>query len=318
MTVGGESLVDSSPADLPPDGPPPPGQYKEVTSFGSNPGNLRMFKYVPGGMPKSPAPLVLALHGCEESADQHAKETQWSTLADHKKVYVLFPQQDVANNKARCFNWFMISDYGHGKGESQSIIQMVEQMKKDHAVDAKRIYVSGLSAGAAMAINLAAVYPDVFVGAGAMAGIPYGCATDVMSGLDCMKGKKTLTGQQWGDVARKARPGYSGPYPRMVIFHGDKDGMISYTVLDESTKQWVNLHGAATQPKVDDTVAGHTHRVYHDKADKPVLETFLIKGMGHGVPVDPGTGPNQGGALSLFSFDVNLWAMHRLAQFWGL
>ncbi|MFN2168481.1 MAG: alpha/beta hydrolase family esterase [Anaerolineae bacterium] len=316
MKPGGEGLVDSS-VDLPPDGPPPKGVFSEVTAFGANPGNLRMFKYVPGAMPKSPAPLVVALHGCEMTADQHAKATGWNDLADVRRVYVVYPEQAAANNPSTCFNWFQTSDYAHGQGESQSIVQMVEQMKKDHAIDAQRIYVTGLSAGAAMAVDLGAVYPDLFVGVAAMAGIPYGCATDVTSGLSCMKGKDQ-TPEQWGDAARKARPGYSGPYPRMAVYHGDKDGMISYSILQEIMEQWVNLHGTDAQPEVDDAISGHTHRVYHDKSGQPVVETFLIKGMGHGIPVDLGNGPKQGGAVSLFSFNVKLWSSYYIAEFWGL
>jgi poly(3-hydroxybutyrate) depolymerase len=190
-------------------------------------------------------------------------------------------------------------------------------MKKDHSIDGKRIFVTGLSAGGAMAVNLGAVYPDLFVGVAAMAGLPYGCATDVASGLSCMKGKDQ-TPQQWGDVARKARPGYGGPYPRMAVYHGDKDGMVAHSILDEIMEQWVNLHGADTQPEVEDTVSGHPRRVYHDQAGQPVVETFLIKGMGHGIPVDPGTGPKQGGSVSLFSFNVKLWSTHYIAAFWGL
>ena len=39
----------------------------ETTGFGSNPGGLRMFSFVPGNLQQAPA-LVVVLHGCGQTA----------------------------------------------------------------------------------------------------------------------------------------------------------------------------------------------------------------------------------------------------------
>ena len=54
----------------------PASAQTEVTGFGSNPGNLRMFKHVPAGVPAN-APLVVALHGCAQSASSNVAEPGW-------------------------------------------------------------------------------------------------------------------------------------------------------------------------------------------------------------------------------------------------
>src|ERR1700742_248373 len=81
------------------------GHLSELTTFGANPGNLRMFVYVPEGLPRL-APLVVALHGCSKSAEEYDHGAGWSSLADRFGFAVLYPQQQPANNPKNCFSWF--------------------------------------------------------------------------------------------------------------------------------------------------------------------------------------------------------------------
>jgi poly(3-hydroxybutyrate) depolymerase len=46
-----------------------PTKLRELFGFGANPGNLRMFAYTPERLPHK-APLVIALHGCTQTADE--------------------------------------------------------------------------------------------------------------------------------------------------------------------------------------------------------------------------------------------------------
>ncbi|HEY1585897.1 MAG TPA: PHB depolymerase family esterase, partial [Polyangia bacterium] len=130
----------------------------QVTSFGSNPGGLRMWKYVPANMPAN-APLVLALHACTQQAADYVK-AGWNTLADQYKFYVLYPEQTSTNNALTCFNWAGNNtnpitgdndpaNLTRAMGENESMKQMIDQMKSDYSVDGKRVFISGLSGGAA-------------------------------------------------------------------------------------------------------------------------------------------------------------------------
>ena len=288
----------------------------EVTGFGSNPGNLRMFKYVPSGLPAG-APMVVALHGCAQSASSYDDETGWQLLADRYRFSLLLPQQQSANNSSSCFNWFEAGDTARGQGEALSIKQMVDRMIADHGVATSRVYVTGLSAGGAMTSVMLATYPDVFAGGAILSGLPYRCATTQTAAFSCMNPGSDLTPAQWGDKVRAAST-WTGPWPIVSIWHGDADYTVRPMNLAESMDQWTNVHGIDQTADVSDTVAGYPHKVYKDAAGVARVETYTITGMGHGTPVDPGTGESQCGTAGAYILDVNICSSYYIARFFGL
>jgi poly(hydroxyalkanoate) depolymerase family esterase len=288
----------------------------EVTGFGSNPGNLRMFKYVPPGLPAN-APLVVAMHGCSQSAASYDAETGWQMLAQRWQFALLLPQQQSANNSSTCFNWFEAGDTARGSGEALSIKQMVDRMRTDHASDPARVYVTGLSAGGAMTAVMLAAYPEVFAGGAIVAGLPYRCATSQSAAFSCMNPGTDLTPVQWGDKVRAASS-HTGAWPIVSIWHGDSDYVVRPANLTESMQQWTNVHGIDQTADVSDTVGGFPHRVYKDAGGTPRVETYTITGMGHGTPVDPGTGETQCGTAGAYILDVNLCSSYYIGHFWSL
>jgi poly(hydroxyalkanoate) depolymerase family esterase len=288
----------------------------EVTGFGSNPGNLRMFKYVPSGLPAN-APLVVALHGCSQTAANYDAETGWQLFADRFRFALLLPQQQSANNSSGCFNWFVPGDISRGQGEALSIKQMVDRMVADHGLAASRTYATGLSAGGAMTSALLAAYPDVFAGGAILAGLPYRCATSQSAAFGCMNPGSDLSPGQWGDLVRAASS-WSGPWPIVSIWHGDGDFVVRPMNLTESMEQWTNVHGIDQIAEVSDTVGGFPHRVYKTPSGQTRVETFTITGMGHGTPVDPGAGETQCGTAGAYILDVNLCSSYYIARFFGL
>ncbi|HET6782898.1 MAG TPA: PHB depolymerase family esterase [Pseudoxanthomonas sp.] len=288
----------------------------EVTGFGSNPGNLRMFKYVPSGLPTN-APLVVAMHGCSQSAASYDAETGWQMLAQRWQFALLLPQQQSANNSSTCFNWFEAGDTARGSGEALSIKQMVDRMRTDHGSDPARVYVTGLSAGGAMTAVMMAAYPEVFAGGAIVAGLPYRCATSQSAAFGCMNPGTDLTPAQWGDKVRAASS-HTGPWPIVSIWHGDSDYVVRPANLAESMQQWTNVHGIDQTADVSDTVGGFPHRVYKDAGGTPRVETYTITGMGHGAPVDPGAGETQCGTAGAYLLDVNLCSSYYIGHFWSL
>ncbi|MFD7704027.1 alpha/beta hydrolase family esterase [Streptomyces caelestis] len=290
---------------------------QEVTGFGDNPGALRMYRYVPDGLPAG-RPVVVALHGCTQNAAGYASGTGWTTLADRWGFSVVLPQQQSGNNLSQCFNWFQPADIRRGQGEAASVARMVDRQLADVAGDASRVYVTGLSAGGAMTAVMAATYPEKFAAAGVVAGLPYGCAQAAGSPYVCMYVGATQTPGQWGDRVRAARPGHTGPWPALTVLHGTDDHTVRPANMTDLVEQWTDVHGADATADVSDTVAGHPHRVFRGPDRDAVVETYGLTGMGHGQPVDPGTGGEQCGTAGAYFLDVGLCAAYRLGKTWGL
>ena len=289
----------------------------EVTSFGTNPGALKMFVHVPPSLPAG-APMVLVLHGCTQGAADMAT-TGWSELADQAGFLVVYPEQEIANNPARCFNW--AGEYGdpsdlqRGKGENLSIKQMVDQAVVDHGSDPKRVFVVGFSAGGGTAAIMAATYPDVFAGAATMAGLPYDCTTTYSEVSGCMKPGKTKTAADWAALVKAADPSFAGSWPRMSIWQGSADSTVAPANRMELVKQWTGVHGVDAVAPVADTVDGQSHAVYKDATGAVLVETYEVAGMDHGVPVAPTAGC---GATATYAFDKGICAATHIASFFGI
>jgi len=291
----------------------------QVTGFGSNPGNLLMFTHVPPGLPAN-APLVVVMHGCTQSASA-MESSGWSAASDAQHFFVIYAQQQSSNNSSSCFNWFVSGDITRGQGEALSIKQMVDWAKANYSIDSSRVYATGFSAGAYFSSVLAATYPDVFAAVAVNSGGPYACATTQSDAFTCMNPGVTKTAQAWGDLVRGAFSGYTGPRPRVALWHGTQDFTVAIANMTESVKQWTNVFGADQTADVSDTVFGQAHKAYQDASGTNIVETFSINGMGHAVPIDPqfsfpGGGPC--GTTGQYFSDQNICAAYLQESFFGL
>lgn len=288
----------------------------QVTSFGTNPGNLAMWRYVPDGLPTG-RPLVVALHGCTQTASSYDVESGWVKFAEAWDFALVLPEQKTANNGSRCFNWFEAGDYSRGQGEALSIKQMVDKMKADFGSSASQVFVTGLSAGGAMTTVMLGAYPDVFAGGAVMSGLPYKCATGSSAGFSCMSPGKNLTPAEWGNLVRGASS-HTGPWPKVSIWHGTQDFTVATMNMTETMEQWTNVHGIDQTADVSDTIATYPHKVYKDGSGVARVETYSLTGMGHGTAVDPGTGATQCGTAGAYLLDVNICSTYYSATFFGL
>ncbi|MEA3030449.1 MAG: hypothetical protein QOG13_1774 [Sphingomonadales bacterium] len=281
-----------------------------------NPGNLIGRCYVPAGL-KGPAPLVVVLHGCTQNAALYDHGSGWSALADKYGFALLFPEQSRANNPMLCFNWFSPGDSRRGMGEAASIANLVAAMKQAHAIDPKRVFVTGLSAGGAMASVMLATYPETFAAGAILAGVAYGCAADAAEAFDCMGGRAKSDAAGLGAKVRRASP-HKGPWPRVQIWHGSADTIVAPGNADAIALQWAHLHGLAPQPGREDRVAGYPRRSWLGRDGATLIEQYEIIGMAHGIPLDPGTGQGESGAAGAHMLDVGLSSTDRIAAFFGI
>ena len=157
-----------------------PGKFVERI-YKSALGSRNYKVYIPKGYKSSPLPVVVMLHGCTQTPDDFAAGTGMNDLADRDGFLVIYPAQSAAANVLRCWNWFNPKDQDRARGEPSLIAGITLEISAEFAVDKQRIFVAGLSAGAAMAVILGATYPDLFSAVGAHSGLPYRAARGVTS-----------------------------------------------------------------------------------------------------------------------------------------
>ncbi|HSN26973.1 MAG TPA: PHB depolymerase family esterase [Kofleriaceae bacterium] len=291
----------------------------QVSSFGSNPGGLNMYEYIPAGLP-SGRPLVVVMHGCTQTANAMTN-AGWNQLADQYQFAVVYPEQTSTNNPVECFNWAgeygNLADITRGQGENESIIQMVDYEIAHHGVDTTHVYVAGFSAGAAFTTVMLATWPDRFAAGAIMEGIAYKCATDVSGAYSCQSPGVTKTAAAWGDLVRGAHSGYTGPWPRVQIWEGSSDTTVVPANQGELVKQWTNVWGIDQTADETETI-GQATRTGYKSGSTVAVETYTIQGMSHAVSV----GTDPAGACSAtagqYFEDHKICATLREARFFGL
>src|SRR4029077_17641850 len=288
----------------------------ETTGFGTNPGNLRMFSFVPEKLQPSPA-LVVVLHGCGQNAAGYDFGAGWSTLAKHYGFALLMPEQQISNNANGCFNWFNADDTRRGRGEPGSIRQMIARMTSEHKIDRHRVFVTGLSAGGAMTSVMLATYPEVFAAGAIIAGLPYGVAANVREALNGMMQSRARPPGDLGNLVRTASK-HRGPWPRVSIWHGSADRTVNPANADEIIKQWLDVHQLPSDPMSEGIVDGYPHQVWWDSDGETVIESYTITDMAHGTPLGKAENDERYGKEGAFLIEAGISSSYHIANFFGL
>lgn len=289
-----------------PNGPP------ELVFSGSNPGILKARFHLPKSLPAQ-APLVVVLHGCTQSATDYDHGSGWSILANEAKFALLFAEQQRSNNPNLCFNWFKPADARRDCGEAHSIRQMIETMVVTHNLDRRRIFITGLSAGGAMAAVMLATYPEVFAGGGIIAGLPFGTATNIKEAFDRMRGHGVLPERNLQRLLLQAS-GHKGPWPRITVWQGLADQTVAPSNAETIAAQWRAVHNLSQAPTQSTVEHGRTRRIWCDPAGQPQIEVNMVAGMGHGTPI----GGDCLGTPGPFMLDVGISSTREIAVFWGI
>jgi feruloyl esterase len=285
----------------------------EARGFGPNPGGLRMFVRWPSARA---APLVVVLHGCGQSAEAYARGAGWIALAERFGFALVCPQQKVANNLGRCFNWFQRRDAARGRGEAASIRAMVDHALAEPRLDRRRVFITGLSAGGAMTAVMLAAYPEVFAGGAIIAGMPCGAAENLSEGLAAMAQGADRPAKDWAARARAAGGG-DGPWPRVSIWQGEADSVVNPANARELVKQWTRMHGLGEAAPSVEVGEGFRRRVWRDRQGRALVESVSLPGLGHGAPV-AATGPEGLGEAGPFLIEAGVSSSLHIARFWGL
>jgi poly(hydroxyalkanoate) depolymerase family esterase len=288
----------------------------ETTGFGSNPGDLKMFSFVPSDLPKAPA-LVVVLHGCTQNAAGYDIGAGWSALAERYRFALLMPEQKPSNNANGCFNWFLPEDTTRERGEACSIRQMIEQIARSVGIDRDNIFVTGLSAGGAMTSVMLATYPEIFAGGAIIAGLPYGIATNMQQALKGMFQSPSRAAGELGDLVRNASK-HKGRWPKLSVWHGSADRMINPSNADEIVKQWLDVHGLPAAPMSEATVDGYPRQIWWNAEGETVIESYTITNMSHGTPLGTAENDERYGTEGAFLIEAGISSSYHIANFFGL
>ncbi|MGD9478699.1 UNVERIFIED_ORG: PHB depolymerase family esterase (plasmid) [Roseateles sp. XES5] len=286
---------------------------KNLDHFGGNPGALAAWLHVPKQLPTAPA-LVVVLHGCTQTAASYDAGSGWSALAEDYGFVVLFPEQKRQNNANLCFNWFDAADTQRDRGEAMSIRQMIANVVAEHGIDERRIYVTGLSAGGAMANAMLACYPEVFAGGAIIAGLPYATASTVPEAFDRMRGHGLPgTGRLQESLRTASR--HEGAWPTISVWQGTGDNTVVPDNAAALVAQWRGVHAVSEEPSQVETMGRHLRSVWRDDRGLEAIELYAISGMRHGTPIDPSSGY---GRAAPFMLDVGVSSTVQIARSWGL
>ncbi|WP_428412553.1 extracellular catalytic domain type 1 short-chain-length polyhydroxyalkanoate depolymerase [Pararhizobium sp.] len=285
----------------------------DIGPFGADPGGLEALAHIPARLQPQSA-LVVVLHGCTQTASVYDHGSGWSRLADDYGFAVLFPQQTRSNNANTCFNWFVPGDTGRDRGEAASIRQMIEAAALRYNIDRSRIFITGLSAGGAMANVMLATYPEVFAGGAIIAGLPYGTATTIPEAFDRMRGHGTPDAKTLQSLLRNASV-HKGPWPAISVWQGTRDVTVVPSNAGSIIDQWRGVHEVPQKADLIETVDGHIRQAWKSSDGRDVIEHYSINEMGHGTPIDPRSGY---GKSAPYMLDVGISSTLRIARSWGL
>ena len=283
------------------------GQFVDE-SYTSAHGTRAYKLYIPSGYTGQAVPLLVMLHGCFQDPDDFAAGTSMNALAELHTFLVVYPAQASSANVGKCWNWFRREDQQRGAGEPALLAGLTRQIMATYPVDASRVFVAGMSAGAAMSVILGTTYPDLYAAVGVHSGLAYAAAHNLATALTAM----------WYGGPAPARPesrtaGATDVPARVVptiVFHGDHDTTVNVVNADHVLSPWIQAadewdttagtdqHVTVGQGQVPGGYA-YTRSIYHDPQGRAIIEKWIVHQMGHawsggspsGSHTDP-QGPN--------------------------
>ncbi len=255
----------------------------------------------------APMALIVMLHGCTQNPDDFAAGTAMNVAAKHHGYVVLYPEQSRRANPQRCWNWFFKRHQQRDAGEPGMIAALTRYIVQEHNLDARRIYVAGLSAGGAMAAILGQTYPDIYAAIGVHSGLPAGAAADVPTALGAMKRGPTGARVDASPSSPAGPAPLHGAVPTIVI-HGDADTVVHPSNGDHvvGSKVKIGLR-QVTEPLATPAQRASTRSRWYDADGRLQHEQWRVHGGGHawfgghvaGTYTDP-KGPNASDAMMQF------------------
>ena len=276
--LGFQGLMPRAPVSTP-DIVPAGGKFIEATY--SNPAGTRTYKlYIPSRYQGQALPLVVMLHGCTQSPDDFAAGTRMNLIAEKQTCLVVYPAQPSDANPAKCWNWFRPTDQRRGQGEPSLVAGITRQVMREYLVDPQRVYIGGLSAGAAAAAVMGATYPDLYAAIGVHSGLACGAANDLPSAFVAMRQGDLADALGSGDILPVLGNGQTVP---TIVFHGDRDTTVHPRNGDHVIARSMRTTNSRKTVHRGRVPGGHayTRTIHTDPSGRAIFEHWTIHGAAH-------------------------------------
>lgn len=223
-------------------GKPMPVSGEWLAGIARGPAGARRYQlYIPPGLALKAGeklPLLVMLHGCGQTGRDLAAVSRMNRLAARQRFLVLYPEQERMANAHGCWNWFELRN-GKAEAEAATLLAAVDLVAAKQPVDLARVSVAGLSAGASMAVLMAARYPDRFCAVAMHSGVAPGTAQSAASAMAAMHGRREA--HLPDVVATETAP---AALPPLLVLHGDSDGVVSVRNAAATALLWAGAMGA--------------------------------------------------------------------------
>ncbi len=263
-------------------------------------GGSRNFKlWIPTTLESGrPWPLLMLLHGCGHGAEHMAEISGMNDVAEANGFLVVYPEQSRRANLLKCWNWFRPEHQERGAGEPSILAAVVGEIRSTYSIDPDRVYVAGVSAGAAMAAILAATYPDLFAALAVFAGAEFRAASSTSEGFAVMKRggpDPTRQGQLAFEAMRSGLPETKRRRMPVIVFHGTADDQVSPVNADQVIAQWSKTNACLAEENAEtgfsvtervingEAPGGYAFQrhVYEEHGSRLLMEKWLVQGLSH-------------------------------------
>ncbi|PIK15649.1 PHB depolymerase family esterase [Halobacteriovorax sp. JY17] len=255
--------------------------HKILTPYG-----LREYKlFRPEGIQPN-SPTVVAIHGCKQTGDTFARGARLYEAAKKFRFNLLLPEQDPATNPYNCWNWFL--DINQRRlGEPSIIVESIHHAKSKYALDESKLYLLGMSSGAAMSNILMNCYPKLFKAVASHSGIPYAATVNPLMAQAVLERGMFISpylaaqkGLLCGKYAKTKVPALiiQGSEDEVVAPVHAKDLSTQYTTYNSFSYQELSLEESAIE-RAD----GYHYQVktWHDRNQKTIVKELLIENLKH-------------------------------------
>jgi poly(hydroxyalkanoate) depolymerase family esterase len=240
--------------------------------------------YVPSSYTnQQPMPMVMVLHGCQQTETNMIEETRFRDLAEREGFLVVYPfiTSYDSRREANCWGFFLEHHIHEGAGEVEDLYQIALEVEGSFAIDPARRYVTGLSSGAGMSIALAVAQSEYFAAAGSVAGLPY-AESSWSVGFFCMN---TGYFKPVSEIVAAIRAEQRGPeeqrqVPIMTI-HSWHDCVVNVRASEQIRDVWISRY--AVEPSITEKTDCTTEEVAceinkYGTATQSIVETVFYDG----------------------------------------